>query len=46
MTSKSEVVRRLRGECVVCGAMLTEKDYDAQQVIMSVGPQGVTVEVA
>ncbi len=33
----------LRGECVVCGAILTEADYDRQTVVAAIGPEGTVV---
>ena len=34
---------QLRGECVVCGQILTEADYDQQRVVAAIGPEGVVV---
>lgn len=34
---------QLRGECVVCGCVLTEEDYDRQSVVSAIGPEGTVV---
>lgn len=31
----------LRGECCVCGRIITESDWDAQRVVATIGPQGM-----
>lgn len=34
---------QLRGECVVCGRVLTEADYDRGRVVALIGPEGTVV---
>lgn len=34
---------RLRGECVLCGQILTVRDYEAQRVVAAIGPEGTVV---
>jgi hypothetical protein len=36
-------MKALRGECVVCGAVLTEADYNRQAVVAAIGPEGTVV---
>lgn len=43
MSKEQFTVEQLRGECVVCGQLITEADYDRQAVVAAIGPEGVVV---